>query len=767
MILELSFFSLIIKIVFVFLLSWFAGYSVKHCKYSKSKILDWVYTSISGSCLLIISCIWASISYFPGKYGLLLPLILLILKLLKEKEFKVHFDRKSIIIIFLLIIIGVVNYIFPFIQDFSSGFYSRGGGDHSSYLTLSEWFVNNQLWVSDNTKLDKQGVTNENWMVQHFILIANELLKFKIDFFTNSPGPVANQYIATPFMSVISGRAEETYTAVVAFYLTMSGMSYALVIGELFREREKEIFKISLLLLFSPLILYIATSQAVPFLFGLSLMNSLLGVVIKNSLSGKWKIINSYHFFIIGGGLLLIYPHLYVLGLFISAIFVFILYRKVFCKKLLKYSLITFIINLLITNIFLLISIPLVFYSSSINMGGAASYSIKQILLTWTGLVDFGYWVSDIDINLNSVSMSIGNFILLPLMVITVILFVYNYKKKREVLSYILLIIFLFGMSFYYNQRGLFYQAVRFTEIGHGYLLGLVGLGLVSNKKDTKVLSALSGMLYFLILIYFLNVRIDTSKEILQPKKNTHSEYRNHSEFELVDKLAEIQKKYSREEGLIYYSGNGFGVELAGISVLFRNLRYVSSFGFDYGILVGVDNSKEEITLWDKKLLNKALIVELNTKNEIIEDNRKGVNKDFIFTNDKYRIVKTEGVQYSSLVGAYWGPLVQTDINPNFPNFRYLKNEESSLVIWANRNEKVKIEFTVYADREGGKVLVKADNKNYNFYLKKWNGNFSEIETISILKELKPGPNVITLKPYSDDNIVTWLILWKVTINSI
>ena len=78
--------------------------------------------------------------------------------------------------------------------------------------------------------------------------------------------PLADQYVATPFIAALPGYAEETYTATVSVYVALAAWSSVVLLGAILRANSGQMLLVALILMLSNLLVYIATSHSIPLL---------------------------------------------------------------------------------------------------------------------------------------------------------------------------------------------------------------------------------------------------------------------------------------------------------------------------------------------------------------------------------------------------------------------------------------------------------------------------------------------------------------------
>lgn len=756
-----SIYLLILKFFSVTIISLLTGWSLVYKKKLETRSFCIFLFMITGSSLLLVSMILASIIGLPAIYGLIVPAISLIIRIsliLKNNNTTIAnpIEKRELILLIIFIIISGINYFAPMIVKNTSGFYSRGGGDHSSYLSLSEYFLDRSIW--SDVKQDEIYPTHPNWMGHSFVFNSKNFLQ---------TGPIANQFIASPFMALLPGSNEETFTASTGYYCFLAAFSYLFLLSIIIDQKVRNFSFFAGILFLNPVTVYIANSQSIPFLFGIALMNTLLGLLALSIKEEKWEFGKLFFIqCILGTALLLIYPHLYLLGLALGVAEFIFLKKSPFKKSVLKYLISFIFITFLFTNYYLLISLHLIFISPTMVSGSVSDYTWKNLLSVWSGIADFGFFMKGGLINTDSYIKNILIFLLPCLVFIAGASFFF--KKGRKAFFFLFLTLFFLSLSLFYNSKGLSYQSVRFMEMGQPYFLCIVILGLSFLFQVKKRILKIFVLLCFGLYIAFqIKTKNYVTKEIIERKGN-QSEFRDAKDILLIKKIQSIQEKenYSR---VLYYFGNGYGVETAGMSVLLRKLSYIFARGFTYGVFQDVqEQTKREFKPFDfmnKEHLNNCMHLVLKG-DDILNDLRVDKYKNLLESDEFFFYDLADNPNASQLLGEGWNPILKF-ANEKYKSFRYLKAGKNAVVIWSQENTKIKISITAHSDQEDTNLTIYENGQRPNafFSVRKWDNTFIDNDIISINFQLNKGVNVLLLEPSHKDKSKSgrpWLYVWDI-----
>ena len=377
-----SFPVLWLKAVLIYAFCWLAGWSVIPRRLVDHFLTDWILTCCTGAAWLNLSVILVSFAGFPGRVGL----VLLLAALLVRMVIAGIASARVIIVVTVLTVLSALSYLAPFVILHTSGFYSRGGGDHSTYISLSDWFVSHRLWDS---------ISDEETLPPHPYHEVYAFLKKRQQFHGENVQPLADQYVAAPFMALLPGSVEETYTAAVAVYLTLAGWSVVVFLFRLGMFHDHEWLWSAPLVLFSNLLLYIATCHSIPALVAVFLLYSALTILLHLIRKDEWDTAKVSHLLpltLLTGALLDIYPHLFLLGTIFVGLMFYFHASTIRFKPALKYMGWCGLGSLLLANLSLLIIIPLLLFSTTRPGGALQIYSWLEVISVQMGIVDFGMY---------------------------------------------------------------------------------------------------------------------------------------------------------------------------------------------------------------------------------------------------------------------------------------------------------------------------------------------------------------------------------------
>ncbi|HMV80834.1 MAG TPA: hypothetical protein PK453_20740 [Leptospiraceae bacterium] len=678
----------------------------------------------------------------PGAAGLLPPVLIFLIKMYFRRG-RVY-ELKRIHSVLVLLLIAGASYLIPFLQKNETGFYSRGGGDHSTYLTLSEWFVSHSLW--ETGKADQVNPPKVRWELNRFL---DDRKGFIADFPSKNLQPLANQMISTPYMAVFSGYSEETYTASVAFYLSISALSYILFFSSFFHLTGFSVYAIGTALSLSSMLMYVATCHSIPFLYSIALFNYLIyfSLSVGFTADTEWK--RYFGAVLTGGCLLMIYPHLWILFLFLLLPVYFFSAERLPLVYIIKKLAIFAIGSILLANVFLFINIPLVLFSSRSVASFQADMTVLQILSLLFGYIDPG-------IILYSVITAAHYKAFLLISSLSVAAAVYalfkSGRNRRTALTVFLSLTIL--ITVYYTYKNLTYQAVRFAELVHGYLLALSALGfsvLSSSEKKVKYIGWTGSILMLLALLYS---RFFIISEGFAPEKNFQTDFKGRNFLQVSEKAASLQAEHNRT---VYYFGTGYGVDSAGASVLLRNSGYFNASGLDYGSMTGGRQ------IWEKEYAENAVLLDSADLKDIIQDLRPSSEKKTVYPS----ITETSKTNAVRFLGHSWNIPQEYNAGSSKKYFRYLRFMPGAIVLWNQQEETLKLRMTVHTDSESAVLKTEDGNSSPLFFkISKWSGEISEKNRIEFSVRLKKGSNSVVFTPISDSGKTPWILFWDLSIEN-
>ena len=766
---------LILKTVFIFIVSTISGWSIVYKRPASIAWVNWVIFAVIGTALLYLASLWSMLLGVPGLPGFVFVSCLVVVKLLivlcKEPE-SLSFTRKKLksllAPIILLSSLSSVNYLLPFVVENTSGFYSRGGGDHGSYLLISDWLTHRTIW--DRPEPYELIPPESNWEVKNFV---NLISSFPSKDF--EPRPLANQLIVTHFMNFLPGSNEETYSAAVAFYNSMAIWS-TLALLVLFLKRTALWWPALVPLFLSNLIVYAATTHSIPYIFAIAMINIALllyWIYIQDQL---WQTnIQKYgHFLPLGlmhAALLAIYPHGFLIMLAFAGL------MGVTCgswdgfKRFFTLGLVSIIFAAAFVNFLLLTNIPHIFKGVGFvgSMHGT-EFHFLNILASYSGITDFLQWFPN-----NGVLQKISyiGFIAFLLLLIFAGKSYISMLPHAKPLMASLLFLPLAGV-FYYFYRGYgSYQIVRFAELGHLYLLALAGVAFSNMALKGKKHAWITFSVLLIFVLFEIKMRVNSAQEVLSIDPVFGSEFRDNTALGGVKKVAALQ---NREGGtannpIAYYFGPGDGVDFAGGSILLRNRYFMhargnTSYSFLDKIVPGPNNTRA----WEKKWLERAiLVIRPEGEVDIIEDLRPGAFSKPLLFDKRLKIFDSREQPLMQLVGDSWHTLnfYPNKVAKGKNAYRLFLGSTAALVIWSQEKREVILSFFMNAQKDDNQVRFESTlfpEKTKIFNIPLWEGQVPDSSTIDLKLNLKPGVNIITLSSQRDKGPPPWFYVWKVRI---
>jgi hypothetical protein len=770
---EPSLILLLVKTIAVFCLSTLAGWSLCYRALSNVPWVNWVIFTVVGVVWLNFVCIWAILLGFPGWTGLPLVALIFVIKLIvvfrRDPDVFSFFKKRAkefLIPIVLLCSLSSVNYLAPLVVEGTSGYYSRGGGDHSTYLVFSEWFVENSLW--DKSSPYEAIPPQRHWEAKNFVEV-------KSKFYPKATQPIANQLIATPFMSIFPGSNEETYSAAGAFYVSMACWSALALLFIILKKETLKWWAFAPLFL-SNIIIYAATCQSIPYLLAISMINVALILYWLYVREPLWLAnIQKYgHFFPLGllhAGLLAIYPHGFVI------LMAFAVVMAISCgswdgfKRYFILALTSTLFGMALVNFLLLTNIPLIFGGvKHADDLGSNEFHVLNTFASYSGVPDFLFWEPNMN-QLQSGSF-FGFAIFILLLVCSYKSFLSASRQARPLIISLFFIPWLAIAFFYYRNNGS-YQIVRFVELGHLYLLVMAGFFFYSSsdkfpKQVVKVLS-----IFLFLIIPEIGMRSIAVKEVLSVDHVFATEFRDAKALMGVKKIETLQNhtKGVPANRIAYYFGPGDGVDFAGGSVLLRNLHSLPARGNTLASQFDVKLPDTKTRVWKKKWLDQAvLVLRMESDVDIIEDLRPGAFSKTILDSERLKIYDSMEQPLTQLVGDSWHTLKfypnREDVNSH--PFRYLKGAKASIVVWSQEKKNVNLSLFLNSDAPDSQVQIESKlfaEGMKTFNIPKWEHVVPESPTLQLELELSPGANILLLNSKRKEEPPPWLLFWKVKVS--
>lgn len=788
---EPSLVLLFLKTVLIFFLSALAGWSVIYKLFVKTTWMNWVIFTVTGASLLNLVCIWALLLGFPMWTGLAFVGLLLLVKFIVS--FRVDFKlfcltkqkaKQVLAPILLLCSLNSISYFLPFVIEGTSGYYSRGGVDHVGYLVYGEWFVKNSIW---ETPAPYELIPPQRqWKAKEYS---------KSTLFANCKNfscinPVANQLVATPFMQILPGSNEETYTAAVAFYTSMACWSSLALLFILLKKKTIRWWTFAPLFL-SNVIIFAATTQSIPFLLAISMINVSLLLYWLCTKKPLWQTdIKKYGYFLPIGlmhaTLLAVYPHGFLILMAFMCVMAISCWNWERLKRYFILSLTATFFGVASINFFLFTSIPLTLFAFGLAPDFGSPFHLLHIIASYSGISDFLFWYPNNALLQKKVLMG-----LIPFMIILWYAgksFISSLPTEKPFLIS-LFVIPATAITYYHFRGNGSYQIARFTEIGHLYLLALAGFAFssIAEKSPKQVLKSIVFVL--ILIIPELVLRTMAVKEVLSIDHYFGTEFRNTEALEGVKKIATIQNQTEGADAnrIAYYFGPGDGVDHAGGSVLLRNLHYLHARGNTMASYFDSRLPGTNTRVWKKEWLDQAILVIRPESNiDIIEDLRSGAFSKPLLDTARLKIYDSKEQPLVQLLGDSWheimlfSPRDAAGARPCRPlkgvgairdaasarPCRYLKGV-GTIVLWSKERKRTSLFLFFNSDAPGSRVQLESNLFSEGikmFNIPKFEEVVPDSPVIQLELDLDPGANVIKLTPQRDGGPPPWLIFWKVKV---
>ncbi|MHB1220387.1 MAG: hypothetical protein ACYC0J_00105 [Gammaproteobacteria bacterium] len=766
---EPSLVLLILKTLAVFCVSLAVGWSINYKRFTDIAIVNWTLYTILGGAFLNFICLWAILFGHPGWIGLIPTGILFLIKLgisVYHRTISINLTRsyvKQVILpICLLSMISTLNYFVPFIAEGTSGYYARGGGDHSTYLVLSDYYSKHSFWEHLDSSIFPMP-PQQHWEADEFSYNRMSLNPENIQ-------PYANQLIATAYMSFLPGAQEETYSAVVAFYITMAMWS-VIALGMLFLKRSTLPWLFFIPLFLSNVTIYNATTHSIPYLFSLALTNAVIMLFWIYTRNEAWKTnINEYRYYlplgILCAALLEIYPHGYLMtAIFIGIMAISAVTIEEF-KRFIILGLMTIIFSFAAVNFILLTNIPLIIAGLGGHYPFTVATQLTTILMAQTGITDL---LSIVPLPSSQIKIIIGLFLLLITMVIKAIL---NANARVRWLLIALFLVPWTAITYYYFRGEASYQMVRFLELVHLYILGFAGFGMcywIEKRRNFLVLGAIAAPMIALISFQVMT-HASTVRDVLSVDPVFGTEFRDSKSLTAIKQLQAIQEKSLGVNHVAYYFGPGDGVDFAGGSVLLRNLNYLPARGNTLATFFDLHLPGKNTRVWKKEWLDNAfLVIRPEGKVDVIEDTRPNAFSHPFLDTSRLKIYDSNAQPLTQLVGDAWGALqfYPSKNDSNAKPFRYLQHQTAAIVIWSKNKRTVHLSLYLSADAPATKIQLSSTllgkiNKKYN--VPEWKNIIPTIPSVSSELTLVPGANIIEVTSQKNGGAPPTLYVWRVTV---
>jgi hypothetical protein len=757
-------FLLIGKVFGVFLFSWLTGWSVCSQRPVDNKWVSWVVEAVVGAATLNLLIASAVVFNMPGRSGLLVLIPIFLFRIIRCRTRR-DFDLRNLANPFFLIIsLVVLSYLAPFFSESTSGLYSRGGGDHSTYLSLSEYFKDHSFWEPiAKSETFPPAPYWETMTYPHTTQKIHSSIQVIEEF---SALPVGNQMIASPYMAVFPGLNDETYSAAVAFYVSMAAASVIALLFTLSGGWTGRAWLAFIPLALSNLLLYPAGTQSIPFLFAIAMLNVslLLAWYLTKKPIVLGGLISYVPAIICGAGMLTIYPFLFCLMCFFYAVYAM---HSLNWERVLSYfklALIVFLGSVLLSHFYIIINFPLVLYGATAVNSLYHPFTLAQIFSTQSGLVDFLSLPADGSVSTFARISSL-------LVIVSFGLSIYGYmrqQKKELILALAMMVVFIFA-GVYFNQKepsgGGGYQMVRFAVLSHLYLLGLTGLGIVALLRGKRWQASIGIGVIMVFSVLAIYQRKHVVDEIVNIPHAFATEFRDLDSYRIRATVEDIQKSAGIEHNrIVYYFGHGDGTDFAGSTVFMRPL-----FALNAANLESILQASSGKSLWNKNWLNGAILMYSPVhQNDIVRDRRSGAAIDPVMAGKRLSIWDSAKQNIAAVVGEGWNYPIPFSTSAEDISLRYLRGRTGAVVVWSDRQEIVNLSFTLSADTPGTSLHFRdlQNNSEKRVSVSSWTGDYSQATFYQAKVELFPGANVFEMSPEGKSEATPWLLVFKIEIDN-
>ena len=598
-------------------------------------------------------------------------------------------------------------------------------------------------------------------------------------------------------MLLLPGEPDETYSATVTFYVVMVMATTIALIRLLFSlgPWTKTTWLAFIPLTLSNLMLYPSGTQSIPYLLAISLFNLCILQIWCLTREPLTKGVSNYLPLIIcGGGLLTIYPYLFFALLAVTGGFGIFSFNREKFLRFLSLSLILIAGSSILTHLYLLLSLPLVWAGATASTTLYPSFSIKEIIATQSGFFDFLSLTGNQGVYPYLTAGMIAFFFSLAFAIIGLL----KSQKKREEISILLILVSVFwiGVLFYGVKETGGYQMVRFATIAHLYTLGLMGLGLHFMLKGLDWQRVFASAVILTFAGFSINIRADLVKDItgnpvdffasalafagfsIDIRKNItgnpHSfgtEMRDADAYRIRSRLKNIQETEttSKQNRIVYYFGHGDGTDFGGSTVFLRNLYSLDAMNIENSIRATYHPSKPP-KLWDKGWLDGALLMANPVQQfEIIQDNRANTPEP-LMSSDRTVVWDTTLGNIAAVLGQSWNyPIPYSVIDGQQLSFRYLRGLKGAISIWSEEVKRARMKITLASDAPESQLLF-LDNQSglsKQIPVEFWKGDYTKATRYEVDLDLQLGSNTFELTPLRPSQPNPWFLVFRIIIEDI
>ncbi|MDG1143530.1 MAG: hypothetical protein P8N92_02630, partial [Burkholderiales bacterium] len=366
------------------------------------------------------------------------------------------------------------------------------------------------------------------------------------------------------------------------------------------------------------------------------------------------------------------------------------------------------------------------FFSNAVGALLDYRLDLEKLHLSLLGVVDFETVLSGRFSNLSA-----------NLAVLTVLggLFCYVKLLNKQIKPVMVFIVpILFAITYYWLQGGQ-YHVIRMTEFLGVVLVAMAIAGLTSAYNSSQkirmfVILVLGG----LFLINAVIVKVKINKRVLSTIPDIRASVIDAHDIKLAESL-EYEFSNLAPQPVVYWMGWG-SVPFANHEILFRNLKYVEAFEYDYSY-VGMDILAPQ-HLDDALLIypNDGAADILHIKDDILENAKSKLGR---------RVVQRVGSgSGAAIVGTGWmSPTIEGG-----KTVRYLRSaQEGGLVIWSEAPKTVQIEIEASGVEAGMFLTLRKPEQEYEVpltdkFIFRQEDESSEQYFLRIRKSMAQNPSV-------------------------
>lgn len=710
-VLEPSLALLLFKVVYFLFVIYWVGWAI-YCLpvFVQSRVSTWVFRqSIGAGVLLIVGFNLVSFD-IPANWLLLMPPLLIGGRLLLNRftmPIKIFYSddcdsiKKSFYTYLIASVVIAAIYLMPFILTLTSGLYAYGGGDHSSYFRISDLVMNKSLkqlmlswgltWPpisgSAGYSLTSEMMPPlENWSINQFAFYIK---------YARLSWTFANQTIAVPFLALGLNNPEESYTAAVTVYLILMCWSAAIFAASIAKciSRSQFLALAACAVVLGGPAMSLALKQTVPAIYAWSSMLLFTSALIYRRTQNQTSLTMPIPFGIAIASTYLMYlPAFFVSG----PLWLYLFFKNITTqwRGRLVWGILVILMLVMLTNIE--IDRPMLLLMSNAS-GAILDYGLKLKFLpiTFFGVADFETLISN-QINLWP-AYSAAAAILAGL-------FLFKRELSGEkVIATIFLAPIVCAIAYFWYKSG-HYHVIRMIEFIGVVIVAMSTIGILQLFRFGRNGKWIAGVLIAIFLINAFIIKLKIVGMVVSSTPQARSGMVTANDIRLSEVLT---KEFEGQESppLVYWMGWG-SVPFANHEIVFRKLRFVEAFEYDYAYskfnLLDLQNLDDAVLIYpSEKLVD---ILQINP--DALDD-----NKIIIEGRPVQRVGRQSG---AAILGTGWLP---PTIEAGQP-VRYLRSsQEGGLVIWSSEPKKVMIQLEASGFEAGMSLtLMRMAPENSQFF---------------------------------------------------